>query len=76
MENKIKAMFSDRTGPWVSSVAKRANSCYHKREEYTTGVCFSRRGHKVKAELVTICYTNRQRTIKNGKDSNRDIEEK
>lgn len=37
MENKIKAMSSDRIGPWVSFVAKVANSCYHEREADTTG---------------------------------------
>ena len=37
MENKIKAMSSDRIGPSVSSAAKKANSRFHKREADTTG---------------------------------------
>ena len=59
IENKSKAICSDRIGPRVSSMAKTVNSCYCNIEAETdsTGVSFSERGHTVKAELSSWPYT-------------------
>lgn len=58
IENKSKAICCDRIRPRVSSMAKMANSCYCNIEAETdsTGVSFSERGHKVKAELSSWPY--------------------
>lgn len=54
MENKIKVMFFDRIGLWVSFVVKVVNLCYYEREVDTIGFVLVK-----EIKWVIIGYINR-----------------